>query len=66
VVATDLFEIRRFNGEHGDLIRIASSVDDYAKAIRASLEKSPAPVVTRRIEVAQSTAGIGGSKRCRR
>ena len=43
VVATDLFEIRRFNGEHGDLIRVASSVDDYATAIRASIGKSPAP-----------------------
>ncbi|HUQ87605.1 MAG TPA: ElyC/SanA/YdcF family protein [Vicinamibacterales bacterium] len=56
VVATDLFEIRRFNGEHGDLIRIASSVDDYVKAIRAAMEKSPAPVVARRIEVAQSNS----------
>ena len=56
VVATDLFEIRRFNGEHGDLIRVASSVDDYVKAIRASIEKSPAPVVARRIEVAQSNS----------
>jgi uncharacterized SAM-binding protein YcdF (DUF218 family)/glycosyltransferase involved in cell wall biosynthesis len=56
VVATDLFEIRRFNGEHGDLIRVASSVDDFVKAIRASIEKSPAPVVARRIEVAQSNS----------
>jgi uncharacterized SAM-binding protein YcdF (DUF218 family) len=56
VVATDLFEIRRFNGEHGDLIRVASSVDDYVTAIRGSIEKSPAPVVARRIEVAQSNS----------
>jgi uncharacterized SAM-binding protein YcdF (DUF218 family)/glycosyltransferase involved in cell wall biosynthesis len=56
VVATDLFEIRRFNGEHGDLVRIAASVDEYAAAIRASLDKSPAPVVARRIEVAQSNS----------
>ena len=56
VVATDLFEIRRFNGEHGDLIRVASTVDDYVSAIRASIEKSPAPVVARRIEVAQSNS----------
>jgi len=56
VVATDLFEIRRFNGEHGDLIRVASSVDDYVTAIRASIETSPAPVVARRIAVAQSNS----------
>ena len=56
VVATDLFEIRRFNGEHGDLIRVASSVDDYVTAIRASFEKAPAPIVARRIAVAQSNS----------
>jgi uncharacterized SAM-binding protein YcdF (DUF218 family)/glycosyltransferase involved in cell wall biosynthesis len=56
VVATDLFEIRRFNGEHGDLIHVASSVDDYVTAIRAAIDKSPAPVVARRIAVAQSNS----------
>ena len=56
VVATDLVEIRRFNGEHGDLIRVASAVDDYVAAIRASIDKSPAPVVARRIEVARSNS----------
>jgi uncharacterized SAM-binding protein YcdF (DUF218 family)/glycosyltransferase involved in cell wall biosynthesis len=56
VVATDLFEIRRFNTEHGDLIKVASTADDWVSAIRASIEKSPAPVIARRIAVAQSNS----------
>jgi uncharacterized SAM-binding protein YcdF (DUF218 family) len=56
VVATDLFEIRRFNNEHGDLVRVASLVDDYVAAIRASLEQSPAAAIARRIEVARSNS----------
>ncbi|HEX6164821.1 MAG TPA: ElyC/SanA/YdcF family protein, partial [Vicinamibacterales bacterium] len=56
VVATDLFEIRRFNTEHGDLVRVATSVDEWLSAIRASIEKAPAPVIARRIEVARSNS----------
>ena len=56
VVATDLFEIRRFNREHGDLVRVASNVDEWVSAIRASIEKAPATVIARRIEVARSNS----------
>ena len=57
VVATDLNEIRRFNGEHGDIVRIAQSVDDYANAVSAAIaEKVPASVTARRIEVAESNS----------
>lgn len=56
VVATDLFEIRRFNAEHGDLITVAAAADAFASAIRASFAPSPAPVIARRIEVAQSNS----------
>jgi uncharacterized SAM-binding protein YcdF (DUF218 family) len=35
---------------------VAAAVDDFEKEIRASLEKSPASVVARRIEVAQSNS----------
>jgi uncharacterized SAM-binding protein YcdF (DUF218 family)/glycosyltransferase involved in cell wall biosynthesis len=56
VVATDLFEIRRFNQEHGDLIRIASTVDEFVDAIRAAIPHSAARMVERRIEVARSNS----------
>jgi uncharacterized SAM-binding protein YcdF (DUF218 family)/glycosyltransferase involved in cell wall biosynthesis len=56
VVATDLFEIRRFNQEHGELIRVASTVDDFANAIRATIPHASARTVDRRIEVARSNS----------
>ena len=56
VVATDLFEIRRFNQEHGDLIRVASSVDEFVNAIRGVIPHASARVVERRIEVARSNS----------
>jgi uncharacterized SAM-binding protein YcdF (DUF218 family) len=56
VVATDLFEIRRFNTEHGDLVRVAASADEWVSAIRASIEQAPAPVIARRVEVARSNS----------
>ena len=54
VVATDLPEVRRFNSEHGDLIRIGNDPGSFAAAIRAALQPSTAPEVARRIEVARS------------
>ena len=56
VVATDLFEIRRFNTEHGDLVRVASNVDEWVTAILAAMPKAAAPVIARRIEVARSNS----------
>jgi uncharacterized SAM-binding protein YcdF (DUF218 family)/glycosyltransferase involved in cell wall biosynthesis len=56
VVATDLFEIRRFNQEHGDLIRVAASADEFANAIRAVVPHASASTVERRIEVARSNS----------
>jgi uncharacterized SAM-binding protein YcdF (DUF218 family) len=56
VVATDLFEIRRFNGEHGELVTVAASADAFASAIRAAIPKSAPDVVARRIEVARSNS----------
>jgi uncharacterized SAM-binding protein YcdF (DUF218 family) len=57
VVATDLSEIRRFNAEHGEVVRVASSVDAYADAIAAAVEEqSPDAVKARRIEVAESNS----------
>ncbi len=56
VVATDLFEIRRFNEEHGELIQIASSVDAFVDAVRGALPHAPAGIVERRIEVARTNS----------
>jgi uncharacterized SAM-binding protein YcdF (DUF218 family)/glycosyltransferase involved in cell wall biosynthesis len=56
VVATDLPEIRRFNAEHGDIVEVASSADEFADAIRRSLHKSAPAVVERRMVVAHSNS----------
>lgn len=56
VVATDLPEIRRFNAEHGDIIRVASSAEEFVGAIRAALGP-PAPAeVSRRLQVARENS----------
>ncbi len=54
VVATDLAEVRRFNTEHGDLVRIGTDAASFASAIRESLSASTAAEVNRRIQVARS------------
>jgi len=57
VVATDLAEIRRFNAEHGAIVRIANSTDAYAGEVSAALrETAPAAEVARRIAVAESNS----------
>ena len=57
VVATDLNEIRRFNAEHGDIVRIAGSPDAYAGAVTAAIgETAPPGEVARRIAVAESNS----------
>jgi uncharacterized SAM-binding protein YcdF (DUF218 family) len=56
VVATDLAEIRRFNHDHGDVVRIAAGAEQFEQAIRAALTDRAPAVVSRRIEVAQSNS----------
>ena len=57
VVATDLAEIRRFNGEHGDIVRIAATADGYAGEVSAAIAQTAAPSETaRRIAVAESNS----------
>jgi len=57
VVATDLNEIRRFNSEHGDIVRIADSVDAYVNEISAAInDVAPAATLARRMEVAESNS----------
>jgi len=57
VVATDLAEIRRFNAEHGAIVRIAESADVFATAVKDAVSAVPLPSeVSRRIEVAESNS----------
>ncbi len=57
VVATDLAEIRRFNSEHGAIVQIAESGDDYANAVKNAVAAVPLPSeVSRRVEVAESNS----------
>ena len=57
VVATDLNEIRRFNAEHGNIVRIAASADAFGDAISAAIAEVAAPSdVARRITVAESNS----------
>ncbi len=69
VVATDLAEIRRFNAEHGDIVRIAESADAYADAVTRS-DRCHRCRRRRRCRAASRspnrTAGSAGSKRCPR
>lgn len=57
VVATDLAEIRRFNSEHGAIVHVAGSAEDYAEAVQAAAAAVPVPSeVSRRVEVAESNS----------
>jgi SAM-dependent methyltransferase/uncharacterized protein YbaR (Trm112 family) len=53
VVATDLPEIRRFNEEHGNIVTVGRSIDEFIGGVRRALEPSHADEVVRRIEVAR-------------
>jgi uncharacterized SAM-binding protein YcdF (DUF218 family)/glycosyltransferase involved in cell wall biosynthesis len=56
VVATDLAEIRRFHDDHGDVIAVGRTAEEFAGAIDKSLcDHSPARVA-RRVEVARSNS----------
>ena len=57
VVATDLVEIRRFNAEHGLMVQIAESADEYAAAVKSAVSAVPLPSeVSQRIAVAESNS----------
>jgi uncharacterized SAM-binding protein YcdF (DUF218 family) len=56
VVATDLPEIRRFNADHGDVVKVAGDADAFSAAIRGALNDSSGPDVQRRIAVAQGNS----------
>jgi uncharacterized SAM-binding protein YcdF (DUF218 family)/glycosyltransferase involved in cell wall biosynthesis len=56
VVATDLAEIRRFHGEHGDVIAVGHTAPEFAAAIEKSLCDHSAERRARRIDVARSNS----------
>jgi uncharacterized SAM-binding protein YcdF (DUF218 family) len=56
VVATDLPEIRRFNAEHGDVVRVAGDAEAFSAAIRGALQDSSPRDVDRRIAVAHDNS----------
>ena len=56
VVATDLPEIRRFNAEHGDIVRVAGDAESFSAAIRSALGPTARDEVDRRVAVAHSNS----------
>jgi uncharacterized SAM-binding protein YcdF (DUF218 family)/glycosyltransferase involved in cell wall biosynthesis len=56
VVATDLPEIRRFNAEHGDIVTVAATAEEFVAGVREALEKTPPAEAARRIEVARENS----------
>jgi uncharacterized SAM-binding protein YcdF (DUF218 family)/glycosyltransferase involved in cell wall biosynthesis len=56
VVATDLPEIRRFNGRHGNVVEVASDAATFATAIRRALNDSSPPDIERRIAAAHANS----------
>ena len=56
VVTTDLTEIRRFNAEHGDIVRVAAGADAFTDAVRASIGDTAPAVVRRRQDAAEQNS----------
>lgn len=56
VVATDLFEIRRFNAEHGEVVAVVGTPDAFAEAIRQAAGTPSSEMVARRVDVARSNS----------
>lgn len=56
VVATDLPEIRRFNAEHGGRVTVATSAEQFVKALRSAIGRSSDGDRVARIEVARKNS----------
>ncbi len=56
VVATDLFEIRRFNDEHGRIVSVAGDPVAFVSAIRKELQPAADAERARRIDVARTNS----------
>ena len=55
VVATDLPEVRRFNEEHGGVLSVASTAEQFERRIRAILSAPPSGADTRRAVARQNS-----------
>ncbi len=56
VVATDLFEIRRFNAEHGNIVAVAGDGEAFTAAIARALTDRQPEVVAHRVDVARGNS----------
>jgi uncharacterized SAM-binding protein YcdF (DUF218 family)/glycosyltransferase involved in cell wall biosynthesis len=56
VVATDLAEIRRFNNDHGEIVRVAADAGSFVSQIGGALDDTGPEVMARRIQVARSNS----------
>jgi uncharacterized SAM-binding protein YcdF (DUF218 family) len=56
VVATDLPEIRRFNADHGGVVRMEAAPDRYVDAVRTAARGSSEREVAQRIAVARENS----------
>lgn len=56
VVASDLFEIRRFNAEHHDIVSVADDGAAFADAIQRAVRDNSQECADRRIEVARGNS----------
>jgi uncharacterized SAM-binding protein YcdF (DUF218 family)/glycosyltransferase involved in cell wall biosynthesis len=56
VVATNLAEILRFNRDHGDIVSVAATADEYVAAIRSALQPAWGDERERRIAVARTNS----------
>jgi len=56
VVATDLPEIRRFNADHGEVVRIASTPEEFARALEEAMRHRSPEVIQQRIAVAKQNS----------
>lgn len=54
VIATDLAEVRRFNQEHGEVVRIARDADALVAAVREAAQPVTVEAVAKRVAVARS------------
>lgn len=59
VVATDLPEIRRFNADHGNVVTVARTSEEFAEGIRSALMPTGDGEVDRRIAVARENSWDG-------
>jgi glycosyltransferase involved in cell wall biosynthesis len=56
VIATDLPELRRFNAQHGHVVAVGRTPDEFVAAVRDALDTARPAEIARRIEVARANS----------